>query len=85
MQWYWIVLITIFAVHTVNVLFILWGQAKKKDDDLILILVSWAVYFPLTVLLYPVRAHKRYELHRGYYEKNGVSKLACFFGKRVKR
>jgi len=84
MQWYWIVLITIFVTHVASALFIMWGQAKQKDDTWVLAMTCWSFYFLLLALFYPIRAMKMYSRHKGYYKKYGVSRLAYLLGKRVK-
>ena len=84
MRWYWIVLITIVAVHAVNVVIIMICENwSKRSTDNILPYLCLTAYVPLIVLYYPIGSILHYKQYRGYYEKHCITLIQYLFGKRV--
>lgn len=75
MPWWLIALISVFCVHGVNIVLY-----QIFDDDAVPFMCA-IVWFPLWVLLYPLRAWKTYSFSSGFYKKHGISRLAFLFGK----
>jgi len=85
MEWYFIVLLTIISVHIFSVIIILVAEkCGNPSEGFYQILSCFSVYIPLRIIFYPQRAMYRYSSSIDYYKKHGISRLAYFFGKRVK-
>ena len=85
MEWHWIVVITVVAVHAVNFVVILMREYSLIKDDTAIWLTCTAVWLPLKVLLYPpLKMRHDYKRWRAHYQKHGISYIAYLFGKRVK-
>lgn len=78
MAWYWIVLLTLLGVWTVSVVL------AQFDEDYTLWWACGLLYPVLYLIFYPIRAVKRYNSGRQYYERHGISKVQYIFGKRPK-
>lgn len=78
MEWYWVVLITAIAFWAVSIIL------AQFDEDYTLYWACGLLYPVVYLLMYPLRAINRYDNHKDYYQKNGISKVQYVFGKRPK-
>lgn len=78
MEWYWIVLITAVVFWTVSIIL------AQFDEDFTLYWACGLLYPIIYLLIYPIRAIKRYNNSKTYFEKRGISKVQYVFGKRPK-
>lgn len=57
---------------------------SQIDEDYTIYWACGPLYPIARLITYPIRACRKYELSREYFEKQGVSKVEYVFGKRVK-
>jgi len=84
MAWYWIVLITLFASQLIGFVSVWIADSFKVNETMMIYGLCFMVSIPLLILTYPIRVNIKYKGSSGYYKKHGISKVALFFGKRVK-
>ena len=79
MAWYWIILLTVFAVHLVNIIVMLLLQLGDEKHYRI---YCFTAYYPMAFVLYLLFWKRGYERSKAYYQNHGIGKWAYFFGKR---
>jgi hypothetical protein len=83
MEWYWIVILTVFATQLINFLAFQMKNMNSLDIKFLEILPCFAVWYPLYWLCYPVRTHRLYKKCRKQFEKHGTTYWQYMFGKRI--
>lgn len=82
METVWIVVIAFFAYWLIGLVVY---YLSRENDTFAALWSMGLVFIILYSLCYPVRAMRTYSNSKGYYQRNGVSRLQYFFGKRVRR
>lgn len=82
MDTFWVVVISLFSYWAIGLIVYF---VSGKNEDIMRYWGAGLLFFILYVLAYPIRAMKTYSRSRGYYERNGISRIGYLFGKRVKQ
>lgn len=54
------------------------------NEDLLTYYATGIIYPIILFILYPIRKINTYNRSKGYYQKNGITKIQFLFGKKVK-
>ena len=73
MEWYWIVLITAVGFWAVSIFL------AQFNEDYTLYWACGLLYPIVYLLMYPLRAISKYDNHRAYYLKHGISMFKYVF------
>ena len=76
---YFITVVIVSAVYWLVSLIL-----SQIDEDYTIYWACGLLYPIARLLTYPIRACRKYELSREYFEKHGITKKQYLFGKRVK-